>query len=62
MTSLETVRSLANGPIVAGAEGELQRLLSLIGYGSTERLCGRSLTEGKILFTGRQACSLYLVL
>ena len=25
-------------------------------------VCGRSLTAGKILFTGRQACSLYLVL
>ena len=25
-------------------------------------VCGRSLTEGKILFTGRQTCSLYLVL
>ena len=25
-------------------------------------VCGRSLTEGKILFTGKQTCSLYLVL
>ena len=25
-------------------------------------VCGRSLTAGKILFTGRQTCSLYLVL
>ena len=44
------------------AEGGLQRLLSLIGYGSTWRVCGRSLMAGKILFTGRQTCSLYLVL
>ena len=41
---------------------ELKRLLSLIGYGSTGGVCGRSLTAGKILFTGRQTCSLYLVL
>ena len=58
--------SLANGHIVAGAEGgiplELQRLLSLIGYCNTGGVCGRSLTAGKILFTGRQTCSLYLVL
>ena len=31
-------------------------------YGSTREVCGRSLTAGKILFTGRQTCSLYLVL
>ena len=66
MTSFETARSLANGPIVAGGWGgiprELQRLLSLIGYGSTGGVCGRSLTAGKILFTGRQTWSLYLVL
>ena len=48
--------------LVAGGWGELQRLLSLVGYGSTGGVCGRSLTEGKILFTGRQTCSLYLVL
>ena len=30
--------------------------------GSTGRVCRRSLTEWKILFTGRQTCSLYLVL
>ena len=47
---------------MVGDEGELQRLLSLIGYGSTGGVCGRSLTEGKILFTGRQTCSLYFVL
>ena len=66
MTSLETARSLANGPIVAGGWGgfprELQRLLSLIGYGSTGGVCEWNLTEGKIVFTGRQTCSLYLVL
>ena len=66
MTSLETARSLANGPIEAGGLGwisrELQRLLSLIGYGSTGGVCGRSLMDGKILFTGSQTCSLYLVL
>ena len=45
-----------------GISRELQRLLSLIGYGSTGGVCGRSLTAGKILFTGRQTCSLYLVL
>ena len=52
MTSLETTRSLANGPIVVGGWGgiprELQRLLSLIGYGNTRGFCGWSLTEGKI--------------
>ena len=66
VTSLETACSLANGPIVAGGWGgiprELQRLLSLIGYDSIGGVCGRSLTAGKILFTGRQTCSLYLVL
>ena len=66
VTSLETTRSLADRPIVAGGWGgiprELQRLLPLIGYGSTGGVCGRSLTAGKILFTGRQTCSLYLVL
>ena len=66
MTSLETARLLANDSIVEGGWGgiprELQRLLSLIGYGITGGVCGRSLTEGKIIFTGRQTCSLYLVL
>ena len=37
---------------------ELQRLLSLFCL----CLCGRSSTAGKILFTWRQTCSLYLVL
>ena len=66
VTSLETARSLANGPIEAGGWGriprELQRLLSLTGYASTGGVCRRSLTAGKILFTWRQTCSLYLVL
>ena len=33
--------------------------ISLLSMGG---VCGRSLTVGKILFTGRQTCSLYLVL
>ena len=52
--------------LVAGGWGgilrEYQRLLSLIGYGSSGGVCGRRLTAGKVLFTGRQICSLYLVL
>ena len=51
--------------LVAGGWGgprELQRLLSLIGYCSSGGVCRRSLTVGKILFSGRQTCSLYLVL
>ena len=52
--------------LVAGGWGgitrELQRLLSLIGYGCTGGVCLRSLTAGKILFTRRQTCSLYFVL
>ena len=51
VTSFETDRSLANGSIVAwgwgGIPRELQRLLSLIGYGSTGGVCGRSLTAGE---------------
>ena len=66
MASLETALSLAIGQCGGGVKGnnlrELQSLLSLIGYGSTGGVCGWSLTEGKILFTGRQTCSLYLVL
>ena len=51
-----------------GAEGEVCILrsqeiaaspISLLSVGG---VCGRSLTVGKILFTGRQTCSLYLVL
>ena len=51
-----------------GAEGEVCILrssgiaaspISLLSMGGD---CGRSLTAWKILFTGRQKCSLYLVL
>ena len=51
-----------------GAEGEVCILhspgiaASPISLLSTGGVCGRSLTVGKILFTGRQICSLYLVL
>ena len=75
VTSLETSCSLANGPSwggggggVCGAEEEVCILfspgiaaspISLLSMGG---VCGRTLTAGKILFTGRQTCSLYLVL
>ena len=71
VTSLETARSLANGHSWeegGGAEGEVCNLrspgiaaspISLMSMGG---VCGRSLTAGKILYTGRQTCSLYLVL
>ena len=51
-----------------GAEGEVCILRSLgivaspISLSSMGGVCGRSLTAGKIHFTGRQTCSLYLVL
>ena len=69
LTSLETAHSLANAlSWGGGAEGEVYilrssgiaaspiSLLSMVG------VCGRSLTAGKILFTGRQTCSFYSVL
>ena len=73
VTSLATARSLANRPYLGGgggvgADGEVCILrspgiaaspISLLSMGG---VCGRSLTDGKILFTGRQRCSLYLVL
>ena len=68
VTSLETARSSANGPSGGLAEEEVCILrspgiaaspISLLAMGG---VCGRSLTAGKILFTGRQTCSLYLVL
>ena len=68
VTSLETARSLANGPSWGGKRGEVCILrfpgiaaspISLLSMGG---LCGRSLMGEKILFTGRQTCSLYLVL
>ena len=48
------------------AEGKFQwncsvSYLSFV-YGSSGGVCGRSLSAGKILFTGRQTCSLYLEL
>ena len=67
-TSLETARSLANGPSWgSGAEVEVCFLrfpwiaaspISLLSLGG---VCGRSSAAGKILFTGRQKCSPYLV-
>ena len=70
VTSLETVRSLANGPNWVGGrvEGKLFILcspgiaVSPISLLSMEGVCGRILTARKTLFTGRQMCSLYLVL
>ena len=71
VTSLETAHSLANGPSWGEgglAEGKVCILrspeiavspISLLSMGG---VCGRSLTAEKILFTGRQTCSLYLVL
>ena len=63
---VETARSLANDPSGRGAEGEFPGNCNVsylfFVYGSTGRVCGRSLTAGKILFTGRQTCSFYLVL
>ena len=63
VTSLETTRSLANDPSVGGLRGNSPGLaaspISLLSMGG---VCGRSLTERKIIFTGRQTCSLYLVL
>ena len=62
----ETARSLANDHSGGGAEGEFPENCSVsylsFVYGSNGRVCGRSLTAGKILFTGRQTCSFYLVL
>ena len=70
VTSLETARSMANGPSWGGggAEGEVCILhspgiaASPVSLYSMEGVCGWSLTAGEILFTGRQTCSLYLVL
>ena len=62
VTSLETAGSLANGPSWGGGterEVRILRLLSLLSMGG---VCRRSLTAGKILFTRRQICSLYLLL
>ena len=73
VTSLDTVSSLANGPSSlvrrgGGAEGEVCILrssgiaafpISLLSMGGVS---GRSLTAGKIIFTEKQTCPLYLVL
>ena len=67
LTSLEThwLMALVGG---GGAEEEVCVLrspgiaaspISILSMGG---VCGRSLTAGKILFTGSQTCSLYLVL
>ena len=65
---VETARSLANDLSIFWGEGEVCILrspgigaspISLLSMGG---VCGRRLTAGKILFTGRQTCSLYLVL
>ena len=66
VTSLETARSFANDPSGGGLRGNSPGNYSVsyrsFVYGSTGGVCGWSLTAGKILFTGRQTCSLYLVL
>ena len=71
VTSIETARSLANGPswgrggcwgrevCILRSPGIAASPIFLLSMGG---VCGRSLTAGKILFTGRQTCSLYLVL
>ena len=65
-TSLDTARSLANGPSWGGWERCILRspgiAASPVSFLSMGGACGRSLTAEKILFTGRQTCSLYLVL
>ena len=56
------------GPLAKGEREEVYILrspgisASPIALLSMGGICGRSLTAGKILFTGRQTCSLYLVL
>ena len=56
-------RSLANDPSGGGLRGNFMGIAaSPISRLSMGGVCGRSLTAGKILFTGRQTCSLYLVL
>ena len=63
VTSFETARSLANdtsgGELRGNYPGIAASPISLLSMGG---VCGRSLTAGKILFTGSQTCSLYLVL
>ena len=62
MTSHGTERLLVNDPSGGGLRGNCRVSYLSFVYGSTGGVCGRSLTVGKILFTGRQTCSLYLVL
>ena len=63
VTSHGTARSLASDSSGGGLRGNSPGIaaspISLLSMGG---VCGRSLTAGKILFTGRQTCSLYLVL
>ena len=63
VTSLETARSLVNYPSGEGlrwnSPGIAAFPISLLSMGG---VCGRSLTAGEILFTGRQTCSLVSVL
>ena len=56
MTSLETACSLANSSSLGGGGAEGEVCMSMGG------VCGRSLTGGKILFTGRQTCSLFSIM
>ena len=63
VTSLETARSSAKDPSSGGLRGNSPGIAaSPIPLLSMGGVCGRSLTAGKILFTGRQTCSLYLIL
>ena len=65
MTSLETARSLANdnsgGGLRGNSPGIAESPISLLSMEALEELWAE-LNGGKILFTGRQTCSLYLVL
>ena len=63
--SLETARSLTNehsgGGLRGNSPGIAASPVSFV-YGSSGGVCGWSLTAGKIHFTGKQTCSLYLVI
>ena len=62
-TRMCNVTAWANDPSGSGLRGNSPGIaaspISLLSMGG---VCGRSLTAGKIRFTGRQTCSLYLVL
>ena len=66
LTSLETARSLATDPRGWGLKENSPEIaaspISLLSIVALEESVGGALTAGKILFTGRQTCSLYLVL